>query len=211
MKRFGKLCLVASGLVAVLSFTGCNSDRPGIDKTNQATIAPTQKATPVSSPIVEEEKEIEKLEEKEVDPAVLESLVGIWKVEKVNKTSTTEKDTMTDQLSIFGENDNASYLLFKDNGDMFYFYMDKALNNVETPFLQNEKRYYKITAKYLELNAKHIKVKYDYQLDGDNLLLKSEEGYASLVRDHEIESNQAENLQELINKYKESLIYIDIN
>ncbi len=208
MKRFGKLCFVASGLVAILSFTGCNSDRPEIDKTNQATIAPTQKATPVSSPIIEEEKE------KEADPAIRDSLVGIWKIKKVEtvkKTSTTEKATMTDQLSVFGENDNDSYLLFKNNGDMFYFYMDRALNNVETPFLPNEERLYKISDKYIELNARHTKVKYGYQLDGDNLLLKSEEGYASLVRDHEIESNQTENLKEIINRYKKSLNYIDIN
>ncbi len=205
MNQLSKFCFVVTGLVALLSISGCSSNDPEVTKTSQITAAPTKMVTPV---IIEEETE------KEVDPAVRDSLAGVWKVESADSikgTSTTENSKVSGQVSIFGENDNDSYLLFKSNSDMFYFFLDRKLNNVDTSFLPNEPRLYKISDKYIELNAKHIKVKYEYQLDGDSLLLKSEGVLVSMVRDHEIESEQSENLQTIINRYKKSLNYVDIN
>lgn len=208
MNQFSKLCFFVACLLTLLSVAGCSADEPETPKTNQITTAPTKIATPVRTNIVEEETV------KEADESTRKSLLGVWKVKSIDfvkQNSAPENSPVTGQFSIFGENEDDNYLLFKSNGDMFYFFMDRSLNNVDTPFLPNEYRLYKISDKYIELNAKHIKVKYEYQLDGDNLLLKSEDGYASLVRDHEIESNQYENLQKIIDRYKKSLNYVDIN
>ncbi len=204
MQRLNKVRLVLSSILIITSLTGCNSDKLKTPVSNQPTVTftttPLQTIKTDVTPSVEETVW-------EVDPAVLDNLVGIWKVKEFKQEDTLKMTSEMVQSGIFNQDDENSYLLFEKNGDMFYFGLESRFEKdgqscLATNLFPDEKRLYKISDKYIEINAKYVKVRYEYKLNDDKLTLKNNEINASFVRDDKVATKHNEELQRMIKRYK---------
>lgn len=90
---------------------------------------------------------------------------------------------------------------------MFYFSLVSRFEKngqscLATNPLPDENRLYRISEKYIEIDAQYVKVKYEYKLRDDELTLRSNEINASFIRDYKVATKHNEELQRMLKRYR---------